>query len=86
MLFFYFGVFDIFRLSIWRLDVLNVMTFRFWIMIFGKILSLRFMLVFCKLGLNLFVLLPRSLSVGVTYYSIWVVTGREVNYTCISIR
>ena len=65
--FIYFGVFDTLRLSNWRLDVLVVMTFRFWKKIFSKFLSIRIMLVVCKLGLNSLVLPPRGLSVYVTH-------------------
>ena len=48
--FIYFGVFDTLRISNWRLDVLVVMTFRFWEKIFSKILSFRIVYVVCKLG------------------------------------
>lgn len=59
-----FGVFGTLRPSIWILDVLDVMAFKFWETIFNKILSLRIMFFLCKLGLNLLVLPPRRFSVG----------------------
>ena len=61
--FIYFGVFDTLRISNWRLDVLVVMTFRFWEKIFSKFLSFLIMLVVCMLGLDSLVRPPRRLSV-----------------------
>ena len=56
--FIYFGVFDTLKLSNWRLDVLVVITSRFWKKISSKFLSFRIMIVVCKLELNSLVLPP----------------------------